>query len=174
MVKQLPTGLELPTPVPLYRAIIKNQRVATMKLKLNRAEMAQLQMTAQSKLNQILADSIEEKKEYGGMICKKGRLFVALPHRTQGNPTTVDVGQREPNCGCPPDTVPIAYYHTHPTYSVAGMKANYNVLSDEDKDVSKDYGIFAFVGTLDGSFLKYDPDLDKAETLPFKLNNSKK
>ena len=41
------------------------------------------------------------------------------------------------------------------------MKASYNKFSDEDIDVAKEHNIVAYVGTLDGSFLKYDYKLGK-------------
>jgi len=133
----------------------------------------QVDNCAKNALNLILAKSIEERKEYGGMIYVRGSSCVAMPPRTQGNPTTVDVGQHEPNCSCPPGTTPIAYYHTHPTYSVAGMKGKYNEFSDDDVDVAKDNNLdAAYVGTLDGSFLKFDCKLNK--TVPLgKLKNTR-
>ncbi len=133
----------------------------------------QLDQIARMVLNSILAQSIAERKEYGGMIYMKGKSLVAMPPRTQGDPTMVDVGQHAANCSCPPGTTPVAYYHTHPTYSVGGMKADFNEFSPEDKDVAKDYGLVAaYVGTLDGSFLKYDRKSDKTVAMPGKLNNA--
>jgi len=76
-------------------------------------------------LNASLWNSIEERRESGGMIYTRGGNCFAMPPRALTDPTRVDAGQREPNCGCPSGTTPIAYYHTHPTYSVAGLKAHY-------------------------------------------------
>ena len=133
----------------------------------------QMDLVARQALNGILAKSIQQRKEYGGMIYAKNDHFFAMPPRTQGNPTTVDVGQRLPNCGCPPGTRPVAYYHTHPTYSVAGMKADYNVFDDPDKEVVTDYGLEAgYAGTLDGTFLKFDRKSGKVTTLQPPLNNT--
>jgi len=133
----------------------------------------QMDQVARQALNKILATSIVQRKEYGGMIYEKDGYCFAMPPRTQGNPTTVDVGQRLPNCGCPPGTKPVAYYHTHPTYSVAGMTADYNVFDDPDKDVVLDYNLEAgYAGTLDGTFLKFDRKSGKVSTLLPKLKNT--
>jgi len=116
---------------------------------------------ARKALNKILKCSINRRKEYGAMICLKAGKWVALKWRTQDEPNKVDVGQNEENCGCPPGATPVAYYHTHPLYSQAGMKASYNEFSDEDIAVATDHNIASYVGTLDGSFLKYDYKLGK-------------
>jgi hypothetical protein len=52
------------------------------------------------------------------------------------------------------------------------MRASYNEFSDEDKDVATGHNIDAYVGTLDGSFLKYDYKLDKPLRLRGRLKNS--
>jgi len=133
----------------------------------------QMDQVARQAFNQILPKSIEERKEYGGMIYEKKGFCVAMPPRTQGNPTTVDVGQHKPNCGCPPGTKPVAYFHTHPTYSVGGIKADYNVFDDPDKDVVIDHGLEAgYAGTLDGTFLKFDRKSGKVTTLQPRLKNT--
>ena len=135
--------------------------------------MSQLDQVARMALNKILAQSVAERKEYGAMIYMNGKAIVAMPPRTQGDPTTVDVGQHAANCSCPPGTTPVAYYHTHPTYSVGGVRADFNEFSPEDIDVAKDYGLAAaYVGTLDGSFLKYDRKTGKTIPLPGKLQNA--
>lgn len=133
----------------------------------------QLDKAAHEALNKILAQSIEEIKEYGGMLyIEKGRCK-AMPARSQGEPNKVDVGQYEPNCGCPDGTTPVAYYHTHPTYSIAGFKGDYNKMSDEDKDVAKDHDMdAAYLGTLDGSFYKYDVKQDKTIKFQGMLKNT--
>ena len=90
------------------------------------------------------------------MICRKAGKYVALKARTQDEPNKVAVGQNEENCGCPRGATPVAYYHTHPLYSQAGMKADYNEFSDED-------------------FLKYDSKLGKpALRLRGRLKNAPK
>ena len=133
----------------------------------------QLDEVARRALNQILVESIEHKIEYGGMICKSGSDYIALEPRTQHDPASVDVGQHQANAGCPPDTKPVAIYHTHPSYSVAGMKADYNAFSENDVDIPTELGLEAiYAGTLDGSFLKYDTKTGKARRLEGKLKNT--
>jgi Domain of unknown function (DUF4329) len=128
--------------------------------------------TARNALNKILKLSIERRREYGAMICLKAGQYVAFKARTQDEPNTVDVGQHEDNCGCPPGSTPVAYYHTHPIASQAGMKAEYNEFSDEDKAVAKEHHIDAYVGSVDGSFLKYDYKLEQPLRLRGRLKNS--
>jgi len=58
----------------------------------------------------------------------------------------------------------VAYYHTHthPTFSVAGMRAEYGTFSqDEDIGLARSNHIDAYLRTLDGSFLKYDNKSDR-------------
>ena len=134
----------------------------------------QMDQVARQALNYILATSIEQRSEYGGMIYEKSGTCYTTPPRTQGNPTTVDVGVHLPNHGCPPGTKPVAYYHTHPTYSVASMKADYNEFDDDDKHVVLDNDLEAgYAGTLDGTFLKFDRKSGKVTPLPPKLKNTK-
>ena len=55
------------------------------------------------------------------------------------------------------------------------MKADYNEFSDEDIGVANDHRIDAYVGTLGGSFLKYDYKLGtQALRLRGRLKNSPK
>ena len=139
-----------------------------------KTDLVGLDKVARQALNDILAESIEMRKEYGGMIYMEAGTYKAMPPRTQDLPTTVNVGQYEPNCSCPAGTMPVAYYHTHPTYSVAGFKGKYNEFSDEDKDVARDHNLdAAYLGSLDGSFFRYDPHLDKTFPLQGRLKNTK-
>lgn len=128
---------------------------------------------ARTALNGILGKSIEERSEYGAMIyLLNGRYAATLP-RTQGDPNRVNVGQNEPNCGCPRGSKPVAYYHTHPTFSIGGMTGDYNHFSPEDIDVVTDHDLeAAYLGTLDGSFLRYDAKTGKTTVLSGRLKNT--
>lgn len=108
------------------------------------------------------------------MIYLESGRYVAKPAETQDEPATVNVGHDLPNCGCPENTQPVAYYHTHPIYSIAGFKGIYNEFSDDDKAVAQKYNIYAFVGTLDGSFLLYDWKTGLVLRLGGRLNNTVK
>jgi hypothetical protein len=133
-----------------------------------------LDNVARKALNEILATSVQEIKEYGGMIYMEGGVCKAMPPRTQKDPTRVDVGQHEPNCSCPAGTIPVAYYHTHPVYEIAGMQGKYNEFSDDDKDVAREHGLdAAYLGSLDGSFFKFDCKQDKVIPLGGGLKNTK-
>jgi hypothetical protein len=53
------------------------------------------------------------------------------------------------------------------------MTGEYNEVSDQDMDVVTDNKLQAgYVGTLDGSFIKFGPDLPKPVVLPGKLKNT--
>jgi hypothetical protein len=123
-------------------------------------------------LNSILVTSIEHKWEYGGMIYVLRGVYHTTHPVTQNLPTTVDVGWAKPNKGCPKHSIPVAAYHTHPTYSVAGLLADYTTFSeDDDLAGARLYEVDSYLGTLDGSFLKYDRKADRILRLG-RLKNS--
>jgi len=124
-------------------------------------------------LQAILLESITYKREYGGMIYRDGEIYKALKARTSYEACKVDVGVHGPNHGCPEGTQPVAYYHTHTAESVGGFKGKYNEFSQEDKNVVKDNGLlFAYLGSLDGTFLRYDLKLDKPDEIKPRLRNT--
>lgn len=131
-----------------------------------------IEKVARKALNGILSKSIMERKEYGGMIYKLGAEYFANEPRTQGYGNTVNVGQYEPNRSCPEGSTPVAYYHTHPNFSAGKIPMSYNEFSPEDKDLARDMKLDAYLGTLDGSFLLYDPLADKVIKLPGPLTNT--
>jgi hypothetical protein len=133
-----------------------------------------MEIVARQALNGILATSISKRSEYGGMIYFQDKKYYANEPRTQGYGNTVDVGQREPNNGCPAGSKPVAYYHTHPNLSAGEIEMKYNEYSDEDKNLARDYNLIAYLGTLDGSFFQYDPVTDKPLKLPGRLVNTSK
>src|SRR5438105_227943 len=116
-----------------------------------------IENVAREALNNILGQSIRERKEYGGMIYSLAGKYHANPPRTQGYGNTVNVGQYEPNRGCPQGATPVAYYHTHPNFSAGGIPMQYNEFSPEDIALAKELSLDAYLGTLDGSFFLYDP-----------------
>jgi len=125
-----------------------------------------VERVARKVLNSILAQSISERSEYGGMIYLQDGKYHANEPRTQGYGNTVNVGQYESNKGCPEGSTPVAYYHTHPNYSAGDIKMKYNEFSPEDKDLAKDLNLDAYLGTLDGSFYLYEPLEDKVSKVP--------
>lgn len=131
-----------------------------------------IEKVAKAALNKILAKSITERREYGGMIYELDGIYHANDPRTQGFGNTVNVGQYEPNKGCPKGSTPVAYYHTHPNFSAGSIPMKYNEFSDEDKDLARDLKLDAYLGTLDGSFFMFDPTIDKPIKLPGVLINT--
>jgi len=125
-----------------------------------------IERVARKVLNNILEKSITERSEYGGMIFLQDGHYHANEPRTQGYGNTVNVGQYEPNKGCPEGSKPVAYYHTHPNASAGDIEMKYNEYSDEDKNLARDLNLDAYLGTLDGSFFMYDPLTDKVAKIP--------
>ena len=115
-----------------------------------------LERAARAALNKILAQSIKKRWEYGGMIYLQDRKYSFTEARTQEFGNTVNVGQWEPNRSCPEGSTPIAYYHTHPNIRAGDIPMEYNKFSDEDKQLAQDISLYAYLGTLDGSFFVYD------------------
>ena len=129
---------------------------------------------ARDALNGILAKSIEEMAEYGGMIYLQAGAPIAKSPVTQGYPNKVDMGQDKPNCGCPFGTTPIAYYHTHPVVEKAGFHFEYNEFDNEDKAVAIDHDLDAgYLGSVDGSFIKFDRKQNRVFKLPGRMKNTK-
>jgi len=125
-----------------------------------------IEKAARDALNKILARSISERSEYGGVIYLLDGQYLFTEARTQGYGNTVNVGQWEPNRSCPAGSTPVAYYHTHPNIKAGEFKMEYNKFSQDDKDLAKDISLYAYLGTLDGSFFVYDYIKDKSIPLP--------
>ena len=115
-----------------------------------------LERAARTALNKILAKSIAKRWEYGGMIYLQDGKYSFTEARTQEYGNTVNVGQWELNRSCPEGSTPIAYYHTHPNIRAGGIPMEYNKFSDEDKQLATDISLYAYLGTLDGSFFVFD------------------
>jgi proteasome lid subunit RPN8/RPN11 len=132
----------------------------------------EIEKAAREALNGILGQSVSDRKEYGGMIYFQDGKYHANPPRTQGYGNTVNVGQWETNRGCPEGSTAVAFYHTHPNLSAGGLQMKYNEFSPEDKTLAQDLRLDAYLGTLDGSFLMYDPLKDKVFPLVGRLKNT--
>jgi hypothetical protein len=135
-----------------------------------------LEQMARKKLTEILPRSVKEQTEYGAVICKHdhtGKLSATELHRATISDSSVDVGQRGENCGCPSGTTAIAYYHTHPiaqVYGGNGSMLHYDPsFSDDDTTIADDRQLVAFLGSFDGKFRRYDPPI-----LPTTLVDGKK
>jgi hypothetical protein len=126
-------------------------------------ELATLDRYAKARLDEILPESIATGMEKGAVICRdpcSGKLSTT-PVRTGETKHTVAVPTYEPNCGCPERTIPVAYYHTHPSEAgsqttVPGARVASD-FSDDDKDIARDYGLIAYIAQRDGSMWRYNP-----------------
>ncbi|MBR0672646.1 DUF4329 domain-containing protein [Neoroseomonas soli] len=128
---------------------------------------ARLDETARDELAKVLPGSIKSELEKGAVLCRDDRTqqIFPTPLRTGEAKHSVDVGLREPNCGCPSGSTPLAYYHTHPSPpgEVAGSDGLMHVaegFSDEDLDVSDQFGVVGYVGQRDGTMLAYVPKVE--------------
>ncbi|WP_376098425.1 DUF4329 domain-containing protein [Roseomonas sp. CCTCC AB2023176] len=121
------------------------------------------------RLRDLLPTSIATRTELGAVVCRArdGGLSDAEVKVGLGN--TVDIGQREPNCGCPAGTTPVAFWHTHPVELFGtgpGTMHGEADFSPPDLDIADDLGIPAFLGSWDGHFRRYDPVPRKSVALP--------
>ncbi|MDH6590947.1 hypothetical protein M2165_000836 [Variovorax sp. TBS-050B] len=113
---------------------------------------------ARAALQALLRQSIANRNEFGGMICRRGTKFY-VSHFTIGERNKVYPGHRDENKGCMPvgaKAVAVAYFHTHPNVAGAEMTMLPDEFSSDDVDVAKSAGIDAYVGSVSGLFLKYD------------------
>jgi hypothetical protein len=119
--------------------------------------------------------SIRNNKEYAGMICKKevpsekcskGSLTCnkTVFFATEPKKGTL-AGASPSESPCPPDSTPVGDYHTHGDYSLTdGIRAtaatdaydslHFSVTDILDNDAS---GLTGYLGTPNGTFLKYEP-----------------
>jgi len=123
-----------------------------------------LEQFARKLLSEVLPRSIEERQEYGAIICKNERTGILtstkLRHSTESD-TSVDVGQDEPNCGCPNGTTPVAFYHTHPIDAFYDghdvFRGSPDFSRPQDTTIATNYQLVGFLGSFDGKFRRYDP-----------------
>lgn len=139
-----------------------NDRDAGQPKEASRGAMT-LEQTAFGLLLGIMQQSYDKKVELGAVICRDTRTGVLASTRLRegvgGN--AVDVGLREPNRGCPSGSVPVAFYHTHPTDEVDGgdgaILHGDPDFSGDDKDLANEHQIVAYLGAFDGTFRRYLP-----------------
>ncbi|HFP1340564.1 TPA: DUF4329 domain-containing protein, partial [Escherichia coli] len=110
--------------------------------------------------------SINENKEYGGLICKKqGEYFPMNPISSNDN-DSVDLR----NIKCPEGSERVGDYHTHGFYSddkgnkVTKENDVYDSLNFSSKDLTNSYmngmgkkECSSYLGTPNNTYLKYNP-----------------
>ncbi|EER8339950.1 DUF4329 domain-containing protein, partial [Escherichia coli] len=111
-------------------------------------------------------ESINENKEYGGLICKKqGEYFPMNPISSNDN-DSVDLR----NIKCPEGSERVGDYHTHGFYSddkgnkVTKENDVYDSLNFSSKDLTNSYlngmgkkEYSSYLGTPNNTYLKYNP-----------------
>ncbi|WP_426957157.1 DUF4329 domain-containing protein [Muricoccus radiodurans] len=146
---------KVPVPGAHHRAAGQPKAAVTDEMK--------LENFARAELVKALPKSLRDPKtEHGAVICRgkhSGHLS-ATPLRS-GTATSVDVGLEEPNCGCPEGTLPVAFFHTHPTAEADGgggatLHGDPD-FSEQDKRLANNNQIVAFLGSFDGKFRRYIP-----------------
>ncbi len=109
-----------------------------------------------------LPDSIEEEREYGGVIWrdeKTGKLGYTGPFPGYAK-AHVDVHVWDDNRGCPPGTKAVAWYHTHPVKTAQlgpdTIHFEWDKFIGGDKLISDSFLLPGYVATMDGRFWRYD------------------
>jgi hypothetical protein len=99
---------------------------------------------AKSVLKKINPTSIQENREYGGMIYQNKNGTFSHTKPIKGGIDGVDPGGPQ---ACPRGTKPVAYYHTH-----GGPDPRYDSehFSGADINYANHYGIDGYVGTPGG------------------------
>lgn len=113
---------------------------------------------ARAALQALLVQSIGNRNEFGGMICKFNTKYYVAPYLV-GERNSVHPGHRFRNKGCMPvgaEAVAVAYFHTHPNVAGAGMTMKPDEFSSEDIGVANSAEIDAYIGSVSGLFLKFE------------------
>jgi len=148
--------------VVTVRAILTGQpdEQATMWVTTDQNLAASLRHLVHKQLDIDLPKSVHEEREYGGVFyrnSRSGMIKQTGPFQGARHENSVDIGTDKANLGCPPGTVPVAWYHTHPFDEAAGLHFEAKEFIDHDKAISDDNRIPGFLGVFDGSFWRYDP-----------------
>lgn len=114
-------------------------------------------------LASIIDQSVATKIEYGGVIFRRSHSKTLGATLAMGfSPTGVDIGVWHKNRGCPENTTPVAWYHTHPTVSVVTLdfgvvETAWQEFIGGDSLISDSFQLPGYVGTMDRRFWRYDP-----------------
>ncbi|EIK2027505.1 DUF4329 domain-containing protein, partial [Escherichia coli] len=111
-------------------------------------------------------ESINENKEYGGLICKKQGEYLPMNPISSNDNDSVDLR----NIKCPEGSERVGDYHTHCFYSddkgnkVTKENDVYDSLNFSSKDLTNSYmngmekkEYSSYLGTPNNTYLKYNP-----------------
>ncbi|MBR0642079.1 DUF4329 domain-containing protein [Plastoroseomonas hellenica] len=125
-------------------------------------------------LLKILKTSVDEKLEYGGVIYRDqaGPIKHTGPFKGE-SAIKVDVGHNKDNWGCPQESTPLAWYHTHPlqkiqTSNMGEVTGLWDSFIGGDKGLSNDSGLTGYLATGDGRVWRYDPPREGGAMVPQK------
>ena len=111
-------------------------------------------------LRQIIAWSVKEQKEYGGVIyldTASGQIRATGPVSAGSSANTVYIGQDKINLGLPLTQKPLAWYHTHPLTEMNGWHFEWDKFEGGDYAISTSRQIPGYVCTMDGVMWRFDP-----------------
>ncbi|GGJ10085.1 DUF4329 domain-containing protein [Neoroseomonas lacus] len=123
-------------------------------------EGARVEAAAIFLLRHIIAWSVKEQKEYGGVIyldTASGEIRANGPLSATTSANTVYVGQNEVNLGLPATQRPLAWYHTHPLTEMNGWHFEWDKFEGGDYRLSTTRRIPGYVCTMDGWIWRFDP-----------------
>jgi hypothetical protein len=126
-----------------------------------------IEQLAVSALKKIIAMSKSENREYGGVIHRHnvtGEIRKTGPFKGDRD-NHVDVAQGKPNWGCPENTTPVAWYHTHPVkeritatpQGVVRMTMEWDKFIEGDKVISDGNNMIGYMIDPDRQLWRYDP-----------------
>jgi hypothetical protein len=119
-------------------------------------------------LKNIIAKSKFENLEYGGVIHrdnKTGKIEKTGPFPGDRD-NHVDIAQGKPNWGCPENTTPVAWYHTHPMKErvtvtpkgvIVRMAMEWDKFIEGDKVISDGNNMIGYMIDPDGQLWRYNP-----------------
>lgn len=132
---------------------------------------------ARSRLKKLLPLSKGDQRERGGTIHRHNHSgTLGYVEFKPGTHEDIDLGFNKdkssrylkPNRGCPPNTTPVAFYHTHgrddsklpPSHRRSGPAD----ISDEDMRVATEEQLVAYVALDDGRWKRFTPVVLQAQT----------
>lgn len=111
-------------------------------------------------LRHIIAWSVKEQKEFGGVIyldTASGQIRATGPVSAESSANTVYIGQDKINLGLPATLKPLAWYHTHPLTEMNGWHFEWDKFEGGDYAISTSRQIPGYVCTMDGAMWRFDP-----------------
>jgi hypothetical protein len=121
----------------------------------------------------ICGTSIEAAAECGGVLdIEGGECKTAGPFWGDRATPTVEIYQYEPNCGCPFNSTPVAFWHDHPRLTGAGLPLARDCFEGDDLGIASPYKLHGYIGAVDGRLIWYGWTDRKQHALNGRLPNT--